>query len=137
MRERETRRWFPQNWASGFALILIIAFLCSCAGVLGKTVSGYELAGITLKAAYDTAKPSCDQGALPVDKCIQIKAIYNDARSSYILAGEALLLAVDITDLAKRQAKLEEYTTLSTKVTQLTTKLIKLLQDLGVIKGGK
>ncbi len=137
MRERKTRRRIYQNWASGLALILMVAFLCSCAGVLGKTVSGYELAGITLKAAYDTAKPSCDQGVLPADKCVQIKAIYNDARASYFLAGEALLLAVDITDLAKRQAKLEEYTTLSTKFTQLTTKLIKLLQDLGVVKGGK
>lgn len=115
----------------------MIAFLCSCAGVLGKTVSSYELAGITLKAAYDTAKPSCDQGALPADKCVQIKKIYNDARASYIVAGDALTLAVDATDLVKKQAALEEYTTLSTQFTKLTTNLIKLLQDLGVLKGGK
>ena len=110
--------------------------MTGCAGVLGKTTSGYELTGLTLKMAYDTAKPSCEQGILPADKCVQIKTIYNDARVVYMLAGDALILAVDIQDLAKRQAKLEEYNGLVTQVGKLTTNLITLLNQLGLMKGG-
>lgn len=117
-------------------ILLSVLLLTGCAGVLGKTVSGYELTGITLKAAFDTAKPSCDQGVIPADKCVQIKTIYNEARLVYIMAGDALILAVDIQDLTKRQAKLEEYNALSGQVAKLTTQLINLLNQYGVLKGG-
>ena len=124
------------KWAV-IPIILSIFLMTGCAGVLGKTTSGYELAGLTLKMAHDTAKPSCEQGILPADKCVQIKTIYNDARVVYMLAGDALILAVDIQDLAKRQAKLEEYNSLVTQVGKLTTNLINLLNQLGLMKGGK
>jgi len=101
---------------------------------MNKAVTAYELAGITLKAAYDTAKPSCDSGALTAERCAQVKKIYNEARSSYILAGDALLIAVDVSDMVKRQAKLEEYQTLTNQVTKLTTQILKLLQEWKVIK---
>ena len=123
------------KWAV-IPIILSIFLMTGCAGVLGKTTSGYELTGLTLKMAYDTAKPSCEQGILPADKCVQIKTIYNDARVVYMLAGDALILAVDIQDLAKRQAKLEEYNGLVTQVGKLTTNLITLLNQLGLMKGG-
>jgi hypothetical protein len=118
-------------------ILLSVLLLSGCAGVLGKTTSGYELAGITLKAAYDTAKPSCEQGIIPADKCVQLKTIYNEARLVYIMAGDALVLAIDIQDLTKRQAKLEEYNSLTTQLTKLTTSLIGLLNQLGLLKGGK
>ena len=117
--------------------IVMLAILSGCAtGTKGKLVSSYELAGITLTGAYDTVKPVCDIGQLPADKCAQIKKLYNDARGIYLFAGEALIIAVETDDLIKRQAALTQYQSLVTQFTKITTDLISLLIQLGVIQKG-
>lgn len=121
----------------GLISIILLAGLMGCAtGTKGKLVSAYELGGVTLKTGYNFAKPACDAGQLPADKCIQIKKIYNDARASYLLAGDYLILAVETDDVIKRQALLQEVSDLTSKFTANTTSLINLLVQLGVIKGG-
>ncbi len=116
-------------------MILVLVVLAACAtGTKGKLVSSYELAGTTLKAGYAVAKPACDAGQLPADRCVQLKKIYNDARATYLLAGDSLAMAIEIDDLVKKQAALQEYQSLATQFTQGTTQLINLLVQLGVIK---
>ena len=118
-----------------FVGVLLLAALISCTtGTKGKLVSSYELAGVSLKTAYNVAKPACDTNQLPTDRCVQIKKIYNDARATYLLAGDSLVLAVEVDDLVKRQAALQEYQNLAGQFTQNTTNLINLLIQLGVIK---
>ncbi len=115
--------------------VLMVMILAACAtGTKGKLVSSYELAGISLKAALDVAKPACDVNQLPVDKCVQIKKFYNDARSVYLLAGDSLIIAVETDNLVKRQAALQEYQNLSILFTKNTTDIINILIQLGVIK---
>ena len=119
----------------GFLAVALIMGLMGCAtGTKGKLVSSYELAGTSLKMAYNVGKPACDANQLPADKCIQIKKIYNDSRASYLLAGDYLIMAVEIDDLVKRQAVLQEYQNLAGQFTQNTSNLINLLVQLGVIK---
>ncbi len=119
----------------GFVTLVLLVGLIGCAtGTKGKLVSSYELAGTSLKMAYNVAKPACDANQLPADKCVQIKKIYNDARASYLLAGDSLILAVEIDDLVKRQVVLQDYQNLATQFTQNTSNLINLLVQLGIIK---
>lgn len=113
----------------------LMFLLCACAGTQTKAVSSYELAGITLKTAYNLARPGCDAGTIPSDKCLEIKGIYNSARASYLIAGDALAIAIEVNDLVKRQAALEEYQDAAMAFTAMTTKLIELLTKFGVIKG--
>ena len=116
-------------------IFLAMVILVACAtGTKGKLVSSYELAGTTLKVGYAVAKPACDTGQLPADKCVQIKKIYNDTRSAYLLAGDSLLLAIETDDLIKRQKFLEEYQRIVAQYTAGTTNLLNLLIQLGVIK---
>ncbi len=116
-------------------MILAMVILTACAtGTKGKLVSSYELAGTTLKAGYAVAKPACDAGQLPVDKCVQLKKIYNDTRGAYLLAGDYLILAIETDDLVKRQKFLEEYQGIVSQYTVGTTNLLNLLIQLGVIK---
>ncbi len=116
------------------AMVMLVGLMGCATGTKGKLVSSYELAGTTLKMAYNVAKPACDANQLPADKCIQIKKIYNDARMTYLLAGDSLILAVEIDDLVKRQVALNEYQNLATQFTQNTSNLINLLVQLGIIK---
>lgn len=116
------------------AMVLMVALMGCATGTKGKLVSSYELAGTTLKMAYNVGKPACDANQLPADKCVQIKKIYNDARATYLLAGDSLILVVEIDDLVKRQAILQEYQNLAGSFTQNTSNLINLLVQLGVIK---
>ena len=116
-------------------IFLAMVILVACAtGTKGKLVSSYELAGTTLKAGYGIAKPACDAGRLPVDKCIQIKKIYEDSRKSYLLAGDVLITIIETDDLVKRQKFLEEYQGIVNQYTVGTTNLLNLLIQLGVIK---
>jgi hypothetical protein len=117
------------------AVIVLCLLLTACAtGTKGKLVSSYELAGVTLKAGYDIAKPACDQGLIKPEDCAQIKGLYMAARATYVLAGECLILAIETDDLAKRQANLEDYQKLATMFTEATTKLINTLVELNLIK---
>jgi hypothetical protein len=116
------------------AMVLVVMLGACATGTKGKLVSSYELAGVTLKTAYNVAKPACDANQLPADKCVQIKKIYNDTRASYLLAGDSLIIAVEVDDLVKKQAALQEYQNLATQFTKNTTDLINLLVQLGVIK---
>lgn len=117
----------------GIALVLLLAS-CATGGTKGKVVSSYELAGITLKAGYDVARPACDQGLIAPEKCIEIKEIYNEARSAYLLAGDLLITAIETEDLLKRQATLQEYQDLAELYTMNTTALFNLLVELGAMK---
>ena len=120
-----------------FLAIALLIVLSACAtGTKGKLVSSYELGGITLRGAYTVVKPACDTNQIPVDKCVQAKKIYNDARSIYLLAGDALVIAVETDDLISKQAALAEYQGLVGRFTQSTTDLINLLAQLGVLKKG-
>jgi hypothetical protein len=118
-----------------FAMSMVVLMLVACAtGTKGVMVSSYELAGTTLKAGLNTAKPMCDTQQLPVDKCAQIKTIYNEGRAAYLLAGDSLAIAVETDDLVKKQAALQDYQGLATKFTKNTTDIINLLVQWGVIK---
>jgi hypothetical protein len=116
-------------------LLLTLVLLAGCAaGTKGVMVSSYELAGVSLTTAKNAVKPVCDAQQLPAAKCDQIKKIYNDARSAYLLAGDSLVLAIETDDLVKRQAALSEYQALAATFTSNTTAIINLLVELGVIK---
>ena len=114
-------------------LILLLAVGCAT-GTKGKLVSSYELAGISLKTAYNVAKPACEGGALLPDKCDQIKQIYNYSRAAYLLAGDVLVMAIETDDVVKRQAFLVDYQVLVNSFTANTSTLIDLLVQLGIIK---
>ena len=114
-------------------LILLLAAGCAT-GAKGKLVSSYELAGISLKTAYNVAKPACEGGALLPDRCAQIKEIYNYSRAAYLLAGDVLIMAIETDDVVKRQAFLVEYQILVNSFTANTSTLIDLLVQLGMIK---
>jgi hypothetical protein len=121
-------------------LLVLCLALSACAitgGAKSKVVSSYELAGITLKAGYDIAKPACDQGLLKPEDCAQIKGLYMAARATYVLAGECLILAIETDDLLKRQASLDDYQKLAVMYTDATTKLINTLVELKLIEGSK
>lgn len=119
--------------------VLLLLVVCGCqGGFWSKSVSVYELAGISLRAAHDVARPACDSGQISKENCDQIKKVYSDARSSYLLAGDVLVSAIEASDAVKRQAFLEEYGSLSAQFTKLTGDIFDLLVKLGVLKeGGK
>ncbi len=116
-------------------LMLMVAVLAACAtGTQTKMVSAYELAGISLTAARNTVKPACDAGQIAAVRCAQMQKIYTDAKTAYIMAGDSLALAIETSDMVKRQVALAEYQTLSATFTKNTTDIINLLIELGVIK---
>jgi len=116
-------------------LFLLIISILGCAGSKGKIVSSYELAGAMLKTAYQVAKPACDSGTLSTEDCAKVKQTYNQARASYLLAGDLLVLAMETEDLASRQATLEEYQELANTYTRELGELIRLLTALGILEG--
>ena len=113
---------------------ILFAALFSCTGWGGQAVGTYELMGVTLKVAHDTIRPGCDAGTLPADKCVTFKDVYRKGRVSYILAGDALSLAIITDDAIKRQAFWVEYNDLVAQYLKFTTEAIKVGREMGVIK---
>ena len=119
------------------ASLVLVASLLGCATTTtNKVVSSYELAGVILKTGYVMGKSACESGGLPVDKCTQMKTIYNNARTAYVSAGDAIIVAFLLDDIVKQQEALDTYVQLSVTFTKFTNELIALLRELKVIKSG-
>jgi hypothetical protein len=117
------------------SVLIMVAFMCvACGGWQTAVVKGYKAAGILGKSYYDTAKPLCDQGLVPADKCAQAKDINNKARAVYIKAGNSLALAIKVDDSIQRQQFLAEYDAFMKEFNLELLDLVKLLKDLKIIK---
>ena len=81
-------------------------------------------------------KSACESGGIPVDKFAQMKTIYNNARTTYVSAGDAIIVAFLLDDIVKQQEALDTYVQLSVTFTKFTNELIALLRELKVIKSG-
>lgn len=115
-------------------LITLLALTLLSCSQLNKQVTSYEATGTLLKVTYQTVKPSCDAGALPAAKCEQMKKIYNDCRRIYILSGTVLEAIISTEDAVLKQQLLARYADLMQQYATATQELVKLLQEMGVIK---
>jgi hypothetical protein len=117
-------------------ILILIVSLTACATWKQNTTAGYEITGVTLTQVHDTAKALCDAGTLKDADCVKIKALYNDVRTTYIDAGNALIAAMNAEDDITRATKLGDYTKAMNDIAVLVPKLMKLAQDLGIKTGG-
>jgi len=93
-------------------LLMILVLLSACAtGVAWRkgAVTSYELAGIGLAHAYDTANYLLSINAITAEQHVKFMAIYAKAKGAYLVAGNALIAASATEDADARDALLVEY----------------------------
>ncbi len=117
-----------------FLVMVLMWGLAACAGWGNKAVGTYELMGTAIKVAHDTVRPPCDAGTLPADKCAVFKGYYQKGRTSYILAGDALSLAIITDNATKRNAIFIEFNDLMAQYLKFTQDALKVGKEMGVIK---
>ncbi len=95
----------------GFVMVLLVGLMgCSTDTPWRKaTVTTFELVGIGVGGARDTAEVLKAQGLITNAQFLKIKDVYNKAVSAYTAAGNALKLAGKAESAAKRDALLAEY----------------------------
>ncbi len=119
-----------------FIVVLMLACV-SCAGWQTKTTQSYEVMGTLGATYYQMAKPSCDQGVLPVDKCAMLKKVNNDARAIYIKAGNVLKLAINATDAVQTQQLLAQFNSLMAQFNTIMADFVGLLKQYKIIGKGE
>ena len=113
-------------------LTMILMSLTSCSPSWKKnTTAGYEITGTTISETYTSAKMLCDSGTIKQEDCTKIKEIYNKVRDSYLVAGNALTIAINTDDQGLKNQNLIAYTNALNDVAKFLPELIRLAQTLG------
>lgn len=111
-------------------LAILLASLVGCASWQNKATSSYLAATSLVTIAEQTAKPSCDAGNLPFDRCGQLKSIYGQIYQGCLTAGNTLKLAFYVTDKTQLANMLANYQTSITQVQNLVTDYINLYNQI-------
>ena len=121
-------------------LCLLLAFAFALSGCATpwqvKTTTGYLAGSVGLSAVNKAYVPPCEDQTLPLDRCTQLKKIYNDTRASYIAAGNTLILAMTTVDATQKDILLEQYPILWERFSALTAEIIALIQQINADQTG-
>ena len=119
-------------------ILVVLLFLCACAGWRGNTVTSYETGGKTLNLYKAQAQKACDQKLVTPDNCAKLKASYNAAYKPFILAGDALAAAIETDDTIQQDTWKIQYQVLIETYTRILLQFIEMGYDLGIFsKGGQ
>lgn len=117
-----------------FASLVMIALsgcLSGCATPWqNKVTSGYLTATSLVSTAESTAKTSCDQNAISVDKCVQLQTIYRQIRQGCVACDNTLSLALVTVDAVQQQALLAKYNTIMADINTAVASYIQLYSQL-------
>lgn len=113
-----------------FAVLLVLLALTGCASWQNKACSSYITATSLVTVAEQTAKPSCDAGNLPADKCGQLKTIYGNIYQGAMTAGNTLKLAFYVTDKTQLASMLANYQASLTQIQTLVQDYINLYNSI-------
>jgi hypothetical protein len=112
-------------------LILLPVMLFGCATPWqNKMTSSYVTALSLVKVSEQTAQPSCDVNAFPVDKCGQLKKIYGDIKPLCKVSGETLILSFVVTDKTQLAAMLVNYQDSLAKIQTLVNEYIDIYNSI-------
>jgi len=119
-------------------MLMIPLFFVACGTPWqAKTTAGYISATTLAGTAENSAKPSCDVGAIPADKCAKLKEIYGNIRQGLVSAGDTAILAFSVTDAVTQKTLLAQFDSLMQAVQANIKQYIELYQDLSKTYGRK
>ncbi|HDL19935.1 MAG TPA: hypothetical protein ENH30_01520 [Nitrospirae bacterium] len=111
--------------------VLVIMAVVGCATWQAKTVTGYELTGVTLQRINISASAMCEKGTLTVDQCREIRDIYNKTYVSFQTAGAMLNVAI-ASEGAIKESSSQAYLKAITEFNKLLPQLLFLAMEMGI-----
>jgi len=114
-------------------LLLVLVLLSACASQTPwrkATVTSYEVGAIGLAEVKYDADYLLSMDLITAAQHSQVIGLYDKAKAAYITAGGVLKAAVNVDDIIKRDALLEEYDKIITDFKQLAYEINALVAQL-------
>ena len=116
---------------------LIIVALAGCDKWKTSAMT-YESVGVVLDMFQSTAKQLCAEGKIKPEVCKKLQDKYNQARITYIKAGNLLISAMNVEGTVNQKDIMKNYSELMIEIDGIVAEIISILKvngiDIGVLK---